>query len=181
MYRLIHDLLDLSRADRGKLSLQPVLVDPASMVADAVEAHSILAASRRIALEAAVEEQPPLVLADQERMAQVFTNLIDNALKFTPEGGRVRVTAARSARGVEFAVEDTGTGIAAEHLLHVFDRFWQAQSKARGGTGLGLSIAKAIVQAHGGRIGVESTLGAGARFHFTLPGVPSASLPRDAE
>jgi signal transduction histidine kinase len=180
MYRLIHDLLDLSRADRGQLPLQPVPVDPGSMVDDAMEAHSTLAASRRITLESALEAQLPPVLADPERMAQVFSNLIDNALKFTPAGGRVRVTAARLGTNVEFAVEDTGAGIAAEHLPHVFDRFWQAQRKARGGTGLGLSIAKAMVEAHGGRIGVESTLGAGTRFHFDLPGSGGAPEPPPA-
>jgi signal transduction histidine kinase len=145
-----------------------------------VEAHATLAASRRITLESALDAQLPTVLADPERTAQVFSNLIDNALKFTPEGGRVRVTAAHSGTNVEFAVADTGPGISAEHLPHVFDRFWQAQSKTRGGTGLGLSIAKAIVEAHGGRIGGESALGAGTRFHFTLPSAGGAPEPPPA-
>ena len=169
MYRLIHHLLDLSRADRGQLPLQAVPVDPGSMVADAVEAHATLAASRRITIESALETHLPAVLADPERVAQVFSNLIDNALKFTPQGGRVQVAALRSGARVRFLVEDTGRGIAPENLPRVFDRFWQAQNQARGGTGLGLSIAKAIVEAHGGNIGVESAPGAGARFHFDLP------------
>jgi len=174
MYRLIHDLLDLSRADEGRLSMNPAPADPLSLLEDAREAHSTLAAGRGIALEVVAAPSLPQVLADRERIAQVFSNLVGNAIEFTPEGGRVRMTALTSEGGVTFAVEDTGCGIAPEDVPHVFDRFWQAQKKPRGGTGLGLSIAKAIVNAHGGTIGVESTLGAGARFHFTLPGVPAA-------
>ena len=174
MYRLIHDLLDLSRADEGRLSMNPAPADPLSLLDDAREAHSTLAAGGGIALEVAAAPSLPQVLADRERIAQVFSNLVGNAIEFTPEGGRVRMTALTSEGGVTFAVEDTGSGIAPEDLPHVFDRFWQAQKKSHGGTGLGLSIAKAIVEAHGGSIGVESTLGAGARFYFTLPGVPAA-------
>ena len=173
MYRLIHDLLDLSRADEGRLSMNPAPGDPLSLLEDALEAHSTLAAGRGIALEVAAAPSLPQVLADRERIAQVFSNLVGNAIEFTPEGGRVRMTALASEGGVTFAVEDTGCGIAPEDVPHVFDRFWQAQKWPRGGTGLGLSIANAIVNAHGGTIGVESTLGAGARFHFTLPGVPA--------
>jgi signal transduction histidine kinase len=181
MYRLIHDLLDLSRADEGRLSLDPAPVEPLSLLEDAREAHSTLAAGRGIALEVAAAPSLPHVLADRERIAQVFSNLVGNAIEFTPRGGRVRISALPGEEGVTFAVEDTGSGIATEDLPHVFDRFWQAQKKSHGGTGLGLSIAKAIVEAHGGSIGVESTFGAGARFHFTLSGVPATALPRDAE
>jgi len=181
MYRLIHDLLDLSRADEGRLSMNTAPADPPSLLDDALEAHSTLAAGRGIALEVAAAPSLPHVLADRERIAQVFSNLVGNAIEFTPEGGRIRMTAVTSKGGVMFAVEDTGSGIATEDQPHVFDRFWQTQKKSHGGTGLGLSIAKAIVEAHGGSIGVESTLGAGARFHFTLPGVPAASLTRNAE
>ncbi|HEY8150431.1 MAG TPA: GAF domain-containing sensor histidine kinase [Vicinamibacteria bacterium] len=169
MYRLIHDLLDLTRADDGRLAMAVAPTDSASMVAEAVDAHSTLAGARGITLEAADAPPLPAVLADRERIAQVFSNLVGNALQLTPSGGRVRIGAAPAGAGVRFSVEDTGPGIAPEHLGRVFDRFWQAQNKNRRGSGLGLSIAKAIVEAHGGRIGVESTLGAGALFHFTLP------------
>jgi signal transduction histidine kinase len=108
------------------------------------------------------------VLADRERIAQVFSNLIGNALKFTPSGGRVSVRGWRAKTGVRFAVEDTGPGIPPEDQGHVFDRYWQAQN-AQMGTGLGLSIAKAIVEGHGGSIRVESTPGQGTRFEFSLP------------
>jgi signal transduction histidine kinase len=130
-----------------------------------------------IALEVSAAPSLPQVLADRERIAQVFSNLLGNAIEFTPEGGRVQMTALTSEGGVTFAVEDTGSGIATEDLPHVFDRFWQTQKKSHGGTGLGLSIAKAMVEAHGGSIGVESTLGAGERLYFTLPGVPDAARP----
>ena len=96
-------------------------------------------------------------------------NLIGNALKFTPEGGEVRVTAERTVTGVLFAVTDNGPGIAPDQLTHVFDRFWQARSTDRSGAGLGLAIAKGIVEAHGGRIWAESELEHGSRFSFTLP------------
>jgi len=142
MHRLIHDLLDLSRADEGRLSVSPAPADPLFLLDDALEAHSTLAAGRGIALEVAAAPSLPHVLADRERIAQVFSNLVGNAIEFTPQGGRVRMTALPGEGGVTFAVEDTGSGIAAEDLPHVFDRFWQAQKKSHGGTGLGLSIAE---------------------------------------
>ena len=110
----------------------------------------------------------------------MFSNLIGNALKFTPSGGRVSVRGRRGSATVCFVVEDTGGGIASEDQAHVFDRFWQAKKSARMGTGLGLSIAKAIVEGHGGRIEVESTPGMGSRFQFSLPTAPdvdAAAVP----
>ena len=169
MFRLIHDLLDLSRADEGRLAMHVAPADSASMVAEAIDAHSTLAEARGVSLLPAVDIQIPAALADRERIAQVFSNLIGNALAFTPRGGRVRIGASPTRQGVRFFVEDTGPGIAPEHLALVFDRFWQAANKNRYGSGLGLAIAKTIVEAHGGSIGVESTLGAGACFSFTLP------------
>jgi signal transduction histidine kinase len=175
MYRLIHDLLDLSRADEGRLTVKLMPTDPAAIVKDAVDAHATLAEARGITLQTASEVRGLRALADRERIAQVFSNLVGNALQFTPPGGRVKIGASPAAAGVHFFVEDTGPGIAPEYLARVFDRFWQAQNKSRRGSGLGLSIAKAMVEAHGGSIGVESTLGAGARFHFTLPAAAPAA------
>ncbi len=120
------------------------------------------------------------MLADRERIAQVFSNLIGNALKFTPSGGRVSVRGWRARTGVRFAVEDTGPGIPPEDQGHVFDRYWQAQSSSRMGTGLGLSIAKAIVEGHGGSIRVESTPGQGSRFEFNLPLTGETDVPVEA-
>lgn len=169
MQRLIHDLLDLSRADGGKLSLHAAPIHPRALVGDAVEAHSTIAASKRINLEGDADAALPEVSVDRGRVDQVFSNLVGNALKFAPEGGRVRITAAGGPDEVSFVVEDDGPGIPADDLPHVFDRFWQAGNAASGGTGLGLTIAKAMVEAHGGRIAVDSTPGAGTRFRFTVP------------
>jgi signal transduction histidine kinase len=173
MHRLIRDLLDLARADGGRLLIRPAPVEAADLVRDAVHTHVPLAAARDIALQAAMAPPIARALADRERIAQVFSNLIGNALKFTPRGGRVTVGASRENELVRFAVEDTGSGIPLEDQAHVFDRFWQARNAARRGTGLGLSIAQAIVEAHGGTIGVESSPGQGSRFHFSLPWAPA--------
>jgi signal transduction histidine kinase len=108
----------------------------------------------------------------------VFSNLVGNALQFTPRGGRVRIGASAVGTGVRFFVEDTGPGIATEHLGRVFDRFWQAQDASHRGSGLGLSIARAIVEAHGSGLAVDSTPGAGCRFHFTLRAVPLSPVAR---
>jgi len=176
MYRLIHDLLELSRADAGRLWIQPAPAAPEELLREALDAHCSIAAAKSITLEATADESLPTVLADRERIAQVFSNLIGNALKFTPTGGRVSIHSWRAMPGVRFAVEDTGPGIAREHQAHVFDRFWQAKNGSRLGTGLGLSIAKAIVEGHGGSIGLESTPGQGTRFEFGLPIAGAANV-----
>ena len=128
-----------------------------------------MAESRDIELDAAVEEGLSCAWADEALVREVLFNLVGNALKFTPRGGRVSVLGWRATPVVRFAVEDTGPGIPRDQQAHVFDRFWQAKDASRLGTGLGLSIAKAIVEGHGGSIGVESTTGQGSRFEFTLP------------
>ena len=171
MHRLIRDLLDLARADGGRLLVRPAPVEAEDLVQDAVDAHASLAAAKGITLRPAMDPPSVRVPADRERIAQVFSNLIDNALKFAPRGGRVTVGASRESESVRFTVEDTGPGISAEDRSHVFDRFWQAGNARRRGTGLGLSIARAIVEAHGGAIGVESSPGQGSLFHFSLPSV----------
>jgi len=169
MYRLIHDLLDLARADAGRLWIRPAPTDAEELLREAVDAHCSIAAAKSITLEATADGSLPSVLADRERIAQVFSNLIGNALKFTPSGGRVSVRGRRATPGVRFAVEDTGPGMRPDEQAHVFDRFWQAAKASALGTGLGLSIAKAIVEGHGGSIGVESTPGLGSVFEFSLP------------
>ena len=169
MQRLIHDLLDLARADGGKLSLHAAPLHPRTLVQDAVDAHATIAAAKRVTLESHADGALPEVSVDRGRIDQVFSNLVGNAIKFTPEGGRVRIIAAGGPDEVSFVVEDNGPGIPADDLPHVFDRFWQAAKAARGGTGLGLTIAKAMVEAHGGRIAVDSTPGVGTRFRFNVP------------
>jgi signal transduction histidine kinase len=169
MYRLIHDLLDMAAAQANEFVVTPTVEEVASLVHDALEAARPLAAAKHIALVAELPPESPLVAADRERILQVFSNLLGNAIKFTPAGGRVQVRETFNDEGmIELSVDDTGPGIAPDHLPHIFDRFWQADKKGRSGTGLGLPIAKAIVGAHGGRLRVESEPGQGSRFTFTL-------------
>jgi signal transduction histidine kinase len=179
MYRLIHDLLEVARADAGRLWIQPAPADPEVLLREALDAHCEVAAAKSITLEATADPPLPNVLADRDRIAQVFSNLIGNALKFTPSGGRVSVRGWCAAPAVRFAVEDTGPGIPRDHQAHVFDRFWQAKNVAAMGTGLGLSIAKAIVEGHGGSISVDSTPGQGSRFEFSLPMAGDANRPAE--
>jgi signal transduction histidine kinase len=180
MDRLIHDLLDLSRADAGRLLIRPAPADAEALLSEAIDAHCEIAAAKGITLEATAEEPLPGILVDRERIAQVFSNLIGNALKFTPNGGRVSVRGWRATPEVRFAVEDTGPGIAREDQGRVFDRFWQAKNVSGLGTGLGLSIAKAIVDGHGGSIRVESAPGQGSRFVFSLPTAGDANQAQPA-
>jgi len=132
-----------------------------------VLAASPLAEAKRIALAVELVDAPRLE-ADPERIFRVLSNLLGNAIKFTPEGGTITVRAERRNDGLAIAVADTGPGIAADHLPHVFERYWKAQSTTQAGSGLGLYIASGIVEAHGGKIWAESSA-AGARFTFVLP------------
>lgn len=169
MYRLVQDLLNVAAIEAGQLAVtrSPLSVD--DLMSDALELLRPLAAAKRIVLVTDVSPTLPPVAADRERVLQVFSNLGGNAIKFTPEDGRIELAATQSGESVEFAVRDTGPGIPPEDLPHVFDRFWQAKKTARGGVGLGLAIAKGIVETHGGRIRIESEPGRGSRFAFTLP------------
>ncbi len=167
--RLIQDLLDVARIQAGGLAVDPIPIDVKSLVHEAAEAATPLASASHLRVETEVPEPSPMVSSDRERILQVFANLIGNAIKFTPKGGEIRIHAVCDSSEIRFVVADTGPGIPAEHLDHVFDRYWQAKSTAKLGTGLGLSIAKGIVEAHGGRIWVESPPNSGAQFNFTLP------------
>jgi signal transduction histidine kinase len=118
----------------------------------------------------------PLLRVDQRQMTRVLSNLVGNALKFTPDGGTVTIRALRADGEVWFEVRDNGRGIPAEHLERVFDRFWQADQSDRRGAGLGLAIAKGIVEAHGGRVWVESRVGEGSSFFVALPVSESSPL-----
>jgi PAS domain S-box-containing protein len=169
MSRLIEDLLDVARIEGGGLSIARDQCRCADLVQAAVEFLIPLAESRSVALGSGPRPQCT-VQADRARILQVFTNLISNAIDHTPLGGRVEVGAeANGSEEVLFRVQDTGRGIAPEHVPHVFDRFWQAEKSSRTGAGLGLAIARGIVEAHGGRIWVESEPERGSTFFFTLP------------
>jgi PAS domain S-box-containing protein len=168
--RLIRDLLDAARIEDGKLPIEPRRADPASLIRETVELLLPQAADKPLRLEVDAPDDLPAVCADRDRTLQVLTNLVGNAVKFTPAGGRVVARAAADASSeVRFTITDTGPGLSADELSHLFDRYWQAKKTAKLGTGLGLVIAKGIVEAHGGRIWAESEPGRGSTFHFTLP------------
>jgi PAS domain S-box-containing protein len=174
MTRLIQDLLDVARLAAGQLSVEQVRVSTRDVVSEAVETQKALTASAGLELRAEVAPSVPDVWADRDRLLQAFANLIGNAIKFTEHGGRIAVGALPRDGEVLFWVADTGAGIAIADIPHAFDRFWQARKSGRSGAGLGLSIVKGIVEAHGGRIWVESTPGRGSTFFFTIPTAPPA-------
>jgi PAS domain S-box-containing protein len=177
MGRMIEDLLDVTRLEEGRLSLARARVAAHQVIAESVDAQQPLAAAASLALESDVAKDLPEVWADRDRLLQVFENLIGNAMKFTGPGGLIRVGAAPKDGEVLFWVADTGAGISAENLPHVFNRFWQEWKGDRRGMGLGLAIVKGIVEAHGGRIGVESALGRGTTVQFSIPTPPRAGQP----
>jgi PAS domain S-box-containing protein len=167
MNRLIQDLLDVARMEAGRLTLSPSWQTPASLLREAVDSAHAQATQLQLHLES--PEALPPVLADRDRLLQVFSNLLGNALKFTPPGGEIWVGARLEGEQVRFHVRDSGPGIPPESLAHIFDRFWQANRTDRRGAGLGLSIVKGIVEAHGGKLQVESEPGRGSTFSFTVP------------
>ncbi len=173
--RLIQDLLDITRIEGGALSLAREPIIPKQVVAEAWEMLRLVASAASTALDLDVSEDLPPIWADHHRLLQVFENLIGNAIKFTPHGGRVTIGAAPGPDEVVFSVRDTGPGIPVDDQPRVFDRFWQAQRADRKGAGLGLPICRGIVEAHGGRIWVESTAGEGSTFSFTVPTGPRKS------
>ncbi len=169
MNRMIQDLLDVARIESGRLAVEmaPVAVESlmdevATMLRPDVERRG-----RR--LDRRVTSGLPPISADRDRLLQVFSNLVDNAVKFTATGGTITLTAEGDQRAVSFCVSDTGSGIPPEQVPHLFDRFWQARRTDRRGIGLGLSIVKGLVEAHGGHMAVESTPGQGTSFRFSVP------------
>jgi signal transduction histidine kinase len=171
LQRLVGDLLFVARLDASGLQLQFADVDVAEVVAEAVESAGALARSRELALHAEVQPVPP-VHADRERLTQLLSNLLSNAVKFTPAGGEVSARVFPDGDDVVVEVEDTGIGIPAAEQERLFQRFFRsstATEQAIPGTGLGLVISKAIAEAHGGRIGVRSSAGAGTCFSVRLP------------
>ena len=172
MLRLIQDLLDIERIAVGKLTLHYEEHDVSEIIKEAVEEFQGDAASKEITLSAKPKDVCGYVVCDRSRVMQVLSNLIGNAIKFTPAKGQICVSCARSGaegREVQVSVSDTGAGIAPEKIKSIFERFSQINSQDRRGIGLGLYIAKMMVEEHPGRIWVESKLGEGSTFHFTLP------------
>ena len=176
MNRLIGDLLDVTLIEAGQLSVHQACLPTRQLIFDAVEVQRALAASGAIDVSLQLADDLPDVWGDQHRLTQVLENLISNAIKFTPVEGRITIGCASRDSEVIFWVADTGCGIAPDELPHVFDRFWQAVKGAHHGVGLGLPIARGIVEAHGGRIWVESILGRGTIIFFTVPAAPTVAV-----
>jgi PAS domain S-box-containing protein len=169
---MVDDLLDFARLEAGAFSLHCVRGDLATLVREVVDSLQPQATARSITLSADLSRSSFPLQLDPNRITQVLTNLVGNALKFTPSGGRVRCVLKGESQGARVEVQDNGPGISARHLPNLFTRFYQvdpSNTRLTGGTGLGLSISKAIVEAHGGQIGVESEEGRGSTFWFTLP------------
>jgi signal transduction histidine kinase len=171
LVRLIEDLLDLSRIEAGQIALHSRPLSLTRLITEACDVLKPLASAKRIEIDHAAPAELELT-ADRDRLMQVLMNLAGNALKFTPDGGRVTVSAEAAPPDVVIRISDTGAGIPPEERERIFDRFYQvpaADSEASEGTGLGLAIAKSLVELHGGRIGVESEVGEGTTFALTLP------------
>jgi signal transduction histidine kinase len=168
MNRLIQDLLDVAKLEAGRVGISARELDVAPLLDEALDMLTPLAQEKKVHLDRDIAERLPRITADAGRVLQVLSNLVGNAIKFTPEGGRIVIGAKPVAGGVEFSVSDTGPGIPADQLERIFGRFWQADVTDRRGIGLGLTIAKGIMDAHGGRLWVESTLGQGTTFRFIL-------------
>lgn len=169
MTRLVRDLLDQTSVESGHFQLEQRMVSLSPLIQDVIDSLMPLAVDRSIHLESSWSAGLPKVFADGDRLAQVLSNLVSNALKFTPAGGRVTVEALSDGQQILMRVTDNGKGIAADDLPYLFDQYWKAAETGRLGTGLGLYISKHIVEAHGGRIWAESELGRGARFTVALP------------
>jgi len=179
--RLVEQLLELSRLESGDVPLRRERVPLRPLVSQVLSEIEVTRPGREVALEEHVPDDLPPVFADPERVHQVLFNLLDNALRFTPAGGRVTVSASPHDGSVDVAVTDTGPGISPEHLPRLFERFYRidtSRSRNEGGTGIGLAIARSVVEAHGGRIWAESEPGRGAVFTFELPVAPEPETRR---
>ncbi|WP_437969183.1 ATP-binding protein [Sorangium sp. So ce260] len=176
MEHLIRTMLDAATMEAYKFSVTPAPCAVDDLLGETLELFGPLAESKQVRFEQSVTEPGLVIHAERDRVIQVLSNLLGNALKFTPRGGRVTLSVEKEGTMARFAVIDTGPGIPRENLSSIFERFWKDVAPGEKGTGLGLYIAKGIVDAHGGRIWVESEVGDGARFYFTLPIAEAAAL-----
>lgn len=168
MNQILNDLVEVSRLEAGQPAIRSERTRLDSLLRNALQLYSFQAEQKGIRLELEDVAPEAYVIVDVEAVQRVLSNLLDNALRFTPAGGAIRIRANRQDGDFQIEVADTGSGIQPEHLPHIFDRFYQAKSSHRAGAGLGLAIAKGIVEAHGGSIWARSTPGAGTTFYFTL-------------
>jgi signal transduction histidine kinase len=181
--RLVDQLLDLSRLESGEIALHREETQLQPIVSQVVSEIEVARSDREVRVEDRVPKDLPAVFVDAERVHQVLFNLLDNAVRFTPPGGEVVVSAHRVNGSCEVSVADTGPGIAPEHLPRLFERFYRvdpARSLRDGGTGIGLAIARSVVEAHGGRIRAESEMGKGSVFTFDLPIAPTSETRRSS-
>jgi signal transduction histidine kinase len=172
LIELVNDLLDSAKIESGSLTLELAAVEPAAVAREVYESMRPLAEQKGIALELGVSDELPRAYADRQKLRRVLVNLVSNALKFTPRGGRVAVRAAEEGEHLRFSVSDTGVGIPAEDVPRLFDKYEQARTRAtrsEKGTGLGLYITRQLVELHGGQIKVDSEEGKGSTFSFTIP------------
>jgi signal transduction histidine kinase len=169
MERLLCDLLDLARIESGTLSIVRRQHDIGALLLEVLRTYEPMFASRNITFTVDMPADSIDAFFDHDRIVQVLSNLLGNAMKFTPGGGAVDLRAKRQAKHVAFALYNDGPGISLSALPHIFERFWQVDSNARRGLGLGLNICRTIVEAHGGQIWAESEVGKGAMFRFALP------------
>jgi signal transduction histidine kinase len=170
--RLVTDLQDLTLAEAGQLHLQIAPIALEDIISRAVNGLALETEGKDLSLCVNVPADLPLVEADPQRVGQILLNLLNNAIKHTPPNGEIRVNVRVVQQEVEVRIQDTGVGIAAEHLPYIFKRFYRAdpsRARATGGTGLGLAIVEQLVHAHRGRVAVESQIGQGTCFTFTLP------------
>jgi signal transduction histidine kinase len=172
MNRLIGDLVDLASIEAGCLAVTRELADPSPVVEEAIDTFRAEATARGLSLVTEIDRQAPPASFDPARLLQVLVNLITNAIKFTPSGGTVVVHLQSAGKELQFAVSDTGIGIPDDKIATVFERFRQLSPNDRRGVGLGLYISKCIVSGHGGKIWVESRVGKGSTFYFTIPATP---------
>ena len=183
MSRVVDDLIEVVRIEAGKLAVEPRVGDARRLAQDAVESFEPMAAARGVALATELRGDELQGRFDHERLLQVLGNLLNNAIRFSPDGGRVTLGVERTGPDLHLWVADAGPGIAADHLETIFDRFQQIERADHTGLGLGLYISRRIVAAHGGRIWAESQPGVGSTFHVVLPDAPpdgQSTVPRSA-
>jgi len=169
MDRLICDVLDVSRIEAGSFGIRQAPVELRALIDETLKLLEPQGRAQDITLSSAIAADLRPLHGDRERLVQVLSNLLGNALKFTAPGGRISVRALNAESSVQISVEDSGSGIPVADLPHIFDRYWRPDPASRTGAGLGLAICKGIIDAHGGRIWAESTLGQGTTIHFTVP------------
>ncbi|MCA1733780.1 MAG: HAMP domain-containing histidine kinase, partial [Acidobacteria bacterium] len=176
MQRLIQDLLDVTKLETSRLSIQQDVIDPIAIAREVVSEQRPIAREKQITLETSIPDLTPKVCGDADRLAQALTNLVGNALKFTPSGGTVRVCLESDSSQIRFEVADSGPGISPQDLPHLFEPFWQAKKTAHLGAGLGLKITRGIAEAHGGTIEATNAPEGGARFVLTVPVLEDESV-----